>query len=869
MVLLAYDRRQLAPFIDNHDVTSIERIFLWQGDVRILLAIVKYMEDKMNVDHDTGVVGVPAIVLVEDNIRYYSSFLPVIYTELVKHSQSLMPEGLNLTDKLMRIRARPKILLSDHYEEAWDYVRRFPDDILGIISDIQFPRDGASRADAGVQLARAVRAVRPDVPIMLQSSRKENEAEARSVGASFLLKGSPLLLNHVREFMVESLRIGDFVFRLPDGTEIGHASDLKNLEHMLEKVPAESVAYHGERNDFSTWLKVRTELRLAAKLQPRKVSDYATLEDLRVSVIESIAEYREERNRGQVVDFDRNTFDASASFYRIGGGSLGGKARGIAFVNNLLSQFHIEREFPGVTVSVPTSVVIGTDVFDRFMEDNKLADFAIQCESDDELTKRFQAATFTRELKKDLKVFLDRARYPLAVRSSSLLEDSQHHPFAGVYETYMLANNHRKLETRLQQLLTAVKRVYASTFSSSAKIYLESTQYRLEEEKMAVMIQRVVGSPHGERFYPDFAGAARSYNFYPTPPAKNDDGIVAVALGLGKTVEEGGSAIRFSPKFPRHVPIELPAILKTAQRDFYAIDLRQTDRVELASWELDSAETDGTLAAIASTYSAENDALYDGVSRPGPRVVTFAPLLKHGLFPLAEILETLLAIGGEGTRAPVEIEFAVNLTPAPDGRREFGFLQLRPMVLAQELEEIEIGDVDDSQTICHSGSVLGNGLLTDLKDAIVVDYHRFERKESRRTADTVGQMGRALHAENKPYVLIGVGRWGSREPYLGIPVNWSQIAGARVIVEAGFRDFRVTPSQGTHFFQNLISNNVGYFTVNPAEGEGYLDWDWLAVQEAVAEEGPVRHLRFDAPVVVKMDGRRNEGVILKPEKVLI
>ena len=869
VVLLAYDRRQLAQFIDNYDVTSIERIFLWQGDVRILLAIVKYMEDKMNVDHDTGIVGVPAIVLIEDNIRYYSSFLPVIYTELVKHSHSLMPEGLNLTDKLMRIRARPKILLSDHYEEAWDYFHRFPNDILGIISDIQFPRDGAARADAGVQLARAVRAVRPDVPIMLQSSRKENETEARSVGASFLLKGSPLLLNHVREFMVESLRIGDFVFRLPDGTEIGHASDLKTLEHMLEKVPAESIAYHGERNDFSTWLKARTELQLAAKLRPLKVSDYATLEDLRTSVIKSIAEYREERYRGQVVDFDRNTFDASASFYRVGGGSLGGKARGIAFVNNLLSQFHIEREFPGVTVSVPTSMVIGTEVFDRFIEDNDLADFAIQCDRDDELDKRFQAATFTRELKKDLKVFLDRARYPLAVRSSSLLEDSQHHPFAGVYETYMLANNHRRLETRLEQLLTAVKRVYASTFSSSAKIYLESTQYRLEEEKMAVIIQRVVGSPHGERFYPDFAGAARSYNFYPTPPAKNDDGMVAVALGLGKTVEEGGSAIRFSPKFPRHVPIELPAILKTSQRYFYAIDLRQTDRVELASWELDSAETDGTLAAVASTYSAENHALYDGVSRAGPRVVTFAPLLKHGLFPLAEILETLLAIGGEGTRAPVDIEFAVNLTPTPDGRREFGFLQMRPMVLAQELEEIEIGDVDDSETICHSPSVLGNGLLTDLKDAIVVDYHRFERKESRRTADTVGQMGRALHAANRPYVLIGVGRWGSREPYLGIPVNWSQIAGARVIVEAGFRDFRVTPSQGTHFFQNLISSNVGYFTVNPAEGEGFLDWDWLAKQEAVAEEGPVRHVRFDAPLVVKMDGRRNEGVILKPEKVLI
>lgn len=865
VVVLAYDRRALVRFLDKHDISPIERIFLWQGDVRILLAIVKYMEDKMNVDHDTGVVGVPAIILVEDNIRYYSSFLPVIYTELVKHSQSLMPEGLNLTDKLMRIRARPKILLSDHYEEAWSYFERFSENILGIISDIQFARGGEPQRDAGVQLAKAAREVRPDVPIMLQSSRRENEAEARSVGASFLLKGSPLLLFHVREFMVESLRIGDFVFRLPDGTEIGHASDLKTIEQMLHDVPAESVAYHGERNDFSTWLKARTELGLAAKLRPRKVSDYATLEDLRQSIIDAIAEYRRERNRGQVIDFDRNTFDATASFYRIGGGSLGGKARGIAFINNLLNQYHVDRQFPGVGVCVPTTVVIGTEVFDRFMEDNHLSDFAIRCEDEDELQRRFQAAKFSRELEKDLKVFLDRARYPLAVRSSSLLEDSQNQPFAGVYETYMLANNHRQLTMRLEQLLAAVKRVYASTFSSSARIYLQTTQYRLEEEKMAVIIQRVVGSQHAERFYPDFAGSARSYNFYPTAPAKSEDGIAAVALGLGKTVEEGGSAVRFSPKYPRHVVTDLPAALKTSQQSFYAIDLRHTHRLELGTWDLDAAEADGTLDSVASTYSAENDALYDGVARDGARVVTFAPLLKHGVFPLAKILEALLEMGVEGTRSPVELEFAVNLSSDGDGRQDFGFLQLRPLVLAQELEQVEIGPIEEDATICHSTSVLGNGRLANLHDVIVVDYERFERKDSRGAADAVGKMGGVLREAGRPYILIGVGRWGSREPFLGIPVIWSQIAGARVIVEAGFKDFRVTPSQGTHFFQNLISNNVGYFTVNPAQGEGYVDWDWLAEQDAEAEEGAVRHLRFANPLVVIMDGKHQEGVILKPE----
>ena len=869
VILLAYDRRELSQFIEKNDVSTIERVFLWQGDVRILLAIVKYMEDRMNVAHDTGVVGVPAIVLVEDNIRYYSSFLPVIYTELVKHSQSLMPEGLNLSDKLMRIRARPKILLCDHYEEAWEHFSRYSDEILGIISDIQFPKDGEKCRDAGVRFAKAVRAIRPDVPIMLQSSHQENAAKAEGVGASFLLKGSPQLLHQVRRFMVESLRIGDFVFRLPDGTQLGRASDLKTLAHMLETVPAESLAYHGERNDFSTWLKARTEFHLAKKLRPRKVSDFATLEELRDTVVRAIAEHRKERNRGLVVDFDRSTFDATASFYRIGGGSLGGKARGIAFVNNLLNQNHIDRHFPGVSILVPTTVVIGTEVFDRFIEDNDFWAFASESEDDAEIERRFRKASFPRELRKDLKVFLDRAHYPLAVRSSSLLEDSPYHPFAGVYETYMVPNNHPSLNVRLEQLMTAVKRVYASTFSSRAKTFLDATQYRLEEEKMAVIIQKIIGTAHGNRFYPDISGAARSHNFYPTAPAKGEDGIAAVALGLGKTVEEGGSCVRFSPKYPRHVPMSLPEDIETSQHSFYAVELTGDGRrdvvADLVQWGLDAAEEDGTLAQVASTYSTENDVLYDGVSRDGARVITFAPVLKHDLFPLAEILEALLEIGEKGTRGPVELEFAVNLTPTREGAREFGFLQLRPLALAQELDDVDLGSVAEATLICRSKSVLGHGHLEELKDIVVVDYHRFERKDSRHTAEIVSQLNAALQAKDRPYILIGVGRWGSREPYLGIPVTWSQVAGARVIVEAGFRDFRVTPSQGTHFFQNLISNNVGYFTVNPEETGGLLDWDWLAQLPASYEDGTVRHLRLDAPAVVKMNGKRHEGIILKPE----
>ena len=869
VVLLAHDQRALHRFTSTQDVSPLERIFLWQGDVRILLAIVKYLEDKLNVAHDTGVAGVPVVILVEDDVRYYSSFLPLLYSELVKHSLSLMPEGLNLSDKLMRIRARPKVLLCDHYEEAWQCFDRYADEVLGIVSDMRFPRDGDVDPLAGLSFGRAVRERRPDVPIMLQSSRAENEAHAKDIGASFLLKRSRFLLGRLRSFMSESLRIGDFVFRLPDGTVIDRASDLRSLEQKLQDVPAESLAFHGQRNDFSTWLKARTEFDLAERLRPRKVSDYETVEELRASVIQSIAEYRHERNRGEIVDFDRRLFDGSASFYRIGGGSLGGKARGIAFVNNLLNEYHVDGRFPDVHVFVPTSVVLATDVFDRFLEENHLADFAIDCEREDVLHDTFQAATFPEEVVEELRVLLQRARYPLAVRSSSLLEDSQYQPFAGVYDTFMLPNNDARLNVRLERLLSAVKAVYASTFSHRARSYIQQTPYRLEEEKMAVIIQRVVGEQHGSRFYPTLSGSARSHNVYPMAPAGREDGIAAVALGLGKSVVEGCNCVRFSPNYPKHIPGSAASRIESSQRDFYALDLDRGESDGPIRYGIDAAETDGSLASVASTYSADNAALFDGVSRVGTRVVTFAPVLNHGLFPLAPILQTLLAMGVEGTRSAVELEFAANVRGGgahPD-RGDFAFLQLRPLQLSEELEPVEIGDERDADVLCRSTKVLGNGRIDDLYDIVVVNYERFERKDSAETAGEVGRLNGRLAAENRPYLLIGVGRWGSREPTLGIPVYWSQITGARVIIEAGFRDLRVTPSQGTHFFQNLIANRVGYFTVNPEDGDGTLDWKWLLERSPNSDRASVRHLQFDRPVIAKMDGERNKGVVLKPGAV--
>jgi CheY-like chemotaxis protein len=871
VVVLAYDNRELNEFMRKHDVSDIEQLFLWQGDARILLAIVKYVEDKRNVHRDTGAIGVQSVIVIEDNVRFYSSFLPVIYTELVKQSQNVLAEGMNLSQKVLRMRARPKILLCDTYEEAWNYFTTYRDDILGIISDIQFPRDGKLTPQAGVEFARQVREVRPDVPIMLQSSLPRNEALALAVGADFLLKGSPVLLEDLRRFMRRNFAFGDFVFRLPDGSEVGRASDLRGLEKMFRTVPVESLAYHGERNHFSNWLKARAEFALADKLRPRKVTDYPSLEELRRIVSEAIRDYRLERDRAVVADFDREHFDASIDLYRIGGGSLGGKARGLAFANFLLNSYPPAQRFTDVRVSVPPSVVLGTDVFDRFLDENELREFAIEVRDDAEIQRRFQEAPFPKDILEDLTAYLRVVRYPVAVRSSSLLEDSPYQPFAGIYETFMLPNNEASLKTRLERLVAAVKMVYASTFSEHAKAYLDATPYRLEEEKMAVIVQKIVGAVHGNRLYPDFSGVARSHNFYPTGPTRYEDGIAAVALGLGRTVVEGETCLRFCPRYPQHLVqfSSVDDVLKNSQRTFYALQLEGngvTPEWAVHRFGLETAEEDGTLASLVSTYSHENDAVYDGLSRPGTRLVSFAPILKHAVFPLAELLCFLLELGAWGTSSNVEIEFAVNLSTPPGEPKEFGFLQMRPQAVAHEVEDLALEDVEDDRVICRSPSVLGNG-RHDLKDLVVVDYRSFDRARSREAAREVAQFNAKLARDGRSYLLLGVGRWGSNDPWLGIPVTWDQIAGVRVIVESGFRDFRVTPSQGTHFFQNLTSCNVGYFTVNPEAGDGVIDWDWLDRQAAAAEGDFFRHLRFEEPVAVLMNGKRQEGVILKPENL--
>jgi CheY-like chemotaxis protein len=869
VILLAFGNRELEDVIAHGELSGIERVFLWQGDTRILLAMVKCVEDRLNVEHDTRSAGVQVILLIEDNVRYYSSFLPTVYAELLHHSRRLIAEGLNLSQKILRMRARPKILLCGCFEEAWELFTRYQEDILGVVSDVEFPRQGRWSAEAGLDFAARVKGLWPDVPVLLQSSRPENEPLARQAGAEFLLKGSPVLLNDLRRFMLANFGFGDFVFRHPDGREVDRATDLRSLEEALQRVPEESVAYHAERNHFSKWLKARTEFALAHDLRPQQVSDFATVEALRQTLIRAIADYRQQREQVLVADFDHGSFDGSGDMYRLGGGSLGGKARGLAFVRRLLADSGLRRAFPGVTIHVPPALVLGTDVFDRFLDENELRDFAIAEEDESLLLSRFLEAPFPAAVSDDLLAFLRHARHPLAVRSSSILEDSQHQPFAGVYQTLMLANARASAEARLEPVIEAIKRVYASTFSRQAKSFIRSTPYRLEEEKMAVILQRVVGRAHAGRFYPDFAGVARSRNDYATPPLQSEDGIAAVALGLGRLVVEGGNCLRFCPRHPRHAVQFASAreLLKGSQRVFWAVDLEgrqaRDDPADEALYGLDAAEADGTLAPLASTYSAENDAVYDGISRSGARLVSFAPVLKQGAFPLAEILDGLLGLGAWGMGGPVEIEFAVNLATGAEAGAEFGVLQMRPLAPSRAAHAVDVAGIDGERVLCRSESVLGSGRVEELHDVVLVERSRFERARSRQVAQELARFNAELTSEGVRYLLIGVGRWGSADPWLGIPVTWEQISGARVIVEAGFADLSVAPSQGTHFFQHLSSFDVGYFTVNPEAGDGFVDWDWLAAQPALRETSCVRHLRFDRPLVVRMDGGSHSGIITK------
>jgi hypothetical protein len=767
------------------------------------------------------------------------------------------------------MRARPKILLTTTYEEAWDAYRAYREVVLGVISDVRFPRNGALDPEAGVELIRAIREEDPYVPLVLQSSEEHFRETAHFLGATFLHKRSPTLLKEFRRFMLDHLGFGDFVFRLPDGTEVGRAGDIRTLVDLLETAPRESLQFHGRLNHFSNWLMARTEFGAANALRHKRVTDFQDVEEMRTFLRSTLQTHRAQTRRGLVEDFDGERFDANTRFVRIGGGSLGGKGRGLAFTHEVLSRYEIENHFPDMRVFVPASAVVGTDVFDEFLDANNLLEFALREPDDRRILRRFLAAHLDKAVVRDLATFLDVVRYPIAVRSSSLLEDSHFQPFAGIYFTHMLPNVHEDREVRLQQLLDAIKFIYASTFFRNAKAYIATTPNRMEEEKMAIVIQQIIGRRCGDFVYPHVSGVASSLNFYPVGRMTPEDGIASVALGLGKTVVEGGRTVRFSPPYPESLPqfSVTEDILENAQRDFWALDVtRAPDFFEpdsnLARRDLHDAEKDGMLWPVGSTYSHENDTVVDGISRAGTRLVTFAPLLKGQVAPFAEVIRLLLDMGERGLSGPAEIEFALNLEPEGGGPKEFAFLQIRPIAAVDTGLDAPHLDYEEKDLLVRSSDALGNGRIADVHDVIVVRPETFAREHTVEIAGDVGRMNDRLRAEGRHCILIGPGRWGTADRWLGIPVQWAQISQARAIVECDLEDLIVEPSQGTHFFQNMTSYGIAYLHVY-ARTHGFLDREWLDSLPAEEQTPWVRLIRLEEPLEILVDGKKKEGVILK------
>ena len=873
VVLLAFHYKELEAIRDKGGDKAFDKTFFWNGESNIFLAIIKYVEDSLNVEADTALIGVRVIILVENSVRFYSAFLPLIYAEILRQTSDVMLESINSANRLLRMRARPKILLAENYEEALALFKKYKKYLLGVISDVQFSRGGKNDESAGIHLVAAIRREASDLPVLLQSSDDAMAARAEAQNASFLNKKSPRLLNELSNFIKENFGFGDFIFRLPDGTEFDRARSFRELEKCVEQVDIRSLLFHAEKNHFSIWLMARTEFDLAARLRARNVSEFNDPVEVRTYLVKTLKDFRHERQRGKVTDFSRSKYDGQAEFIRIGEGSLGGKGRGLAFASNLINRYPVYSAFSGINISVPPSAVIGTGAFDQFMENNKLTEFALGDHSDEEIVAAFANATMPWELVEDLRAYLAVADYPLAVRSSSLLEDSHYQPFAGIFETHFLPNNHVLLQTRVERLIAAIKLVYASVYCRNSRHYIEATGNRSEEEKMALVLQKIVGKERDGYFYPMISGTARSYNFYSVGRIKPEEGIAYTALGLGKTIMEGENCLFFSPANPQVLPqFSNPQdFLRNTQREFFAVDMHdpsvfpeQGGEKGLIKLNISAAEKHGVLKYLGSTYSADNDRIYPGVGRKGTRLITFDPILKSRIFPLDEILQYLLELGSSAMNVPVEIEFAVEINPGPDKANEFWFLQIRPMMVESSVEDISVYDGENHQILCKSDQALSNGRIDDVRDIVFVRSDNFDRANMVHMADHIGRFNQAFSNEKKPYMLVGPGRWGTADRWLGIPTKWDQISSARVIVEAAYGDFVVEPSFGTHFFQNLITFQIGYLTINTTNEYNFFDWDWLNSIKPVSETEYVRHVRLEHPLNILIDGRSGKAVVFKP-----
>ncbi len=860
--------------IEHEDLSMFEYVFCWLGNTDLLLSIIKLIEDKMNLEHDVEEVGVQVIMLVEDSIRFYSSVLPYLFRFVLKQSQEFSTEALNPHQQTLRMRGRPKIVLVRSYEEAWTLYEKYANNMLGIITDVRFPRNGVTDPLAGIKLCRDVRSRDEFIPIIIQSSETENQVYAHRFNASFIDKNSKKMDIDLRQAVSDNFGFGDFVFRNPDTREeIARVRNLKELQNIIFAVPKESFLYHIRRNHISRWLYSRAIFPVAEFLKQISWDSLQDVDAHRQIIFDSIVRYRKVKNQGVVAIFKRDRFDRYSNFARIGEGSLGGKGRGLAFIDNMIKHHPEFDQFENAEVAIPKTVVLCTDVFDEFMDMNGLYQVALSDAPDDVILKYFLKAKLPDRLVEDFFALFDVVKSPIAIRSSSLLEDSHYQPFAGIYSTYMIPYLDDKYEM-LRMLSDAIKGVYASVYYRDSKAYMQATSNLIDQEKMAVILQEVVGNQYGDRFYPSMSGVARSLNYYPIGDEKPEEGTVSLALGLGKYIVDGGLTLRFSPYHPHQIlqTSEMEIALRETQTRFYALDMKNAgdnfsidDGFNLLKLPVKEAENDGSLRYIASTYDPYDQVIRDGYYPGGRKLITFANILQHDVFPLARVLQLVLANGQESMMRPVEIEFAVTLDRENGRSGTFYLLQIRPIVDSKEMLDEDLSQVKDEEVLLRSNNSLGHGVMDDICDVVYVKTEGYSASRNSLIASEIEELNRTFLESGKHYILIGPGRWGSSDTWLGIPVKWPHISAARVIVEAGLTNYRVDPSQGTHFFQNLTSFGVGYFTINAYCNDGVYNQDFLNSLPAAHETQYLRHVHFSHPLVVKMDGKKKMGVVMLPE----
>jgi len=848
---------------------NIDRVFVWNGESKVFFAMIKLLEDKINVENDTRVGLVRVLLLVEDSPQYYSRYLPLLYGIVMDQTRRIIDDvSTDELYKVLRLRARPKILLAANYEEAVEIINNYQDYMLCLITDVKYNRNGREYKDAGFELVSFVRETNADLPVIIQLSDPENLTRAYELRATFIDKNSESLSQDFKSFITHYLGFGNFIYRDKDGVQIAVAKSLREFENHLRTIPDESLLFHARKDHFSLWLMARGEIQVAKIINPAKVSDFQNATDLREYLIDVIRQFRNEQNRGKVIPFEESALLDEHNVVTLVPGSLGGKGRGLAFINTLIYNYDFNKHVPDINIKSPITSVIGTDEFEYFIERNRIREKITDFEDYNGIKKIFTSSVLTDTLIRRLRVLLKLINKPLAVRSSGLFEDSLSQPFAGIFETYLLPNNHPDMNVRLTQLMDAIKLVYASVYSPEARGYIEAINYKLDEEKMAIVLQEVVGNQYDDVYYPHISGVAQSYNYYPFAHMKPEEGFAVAALGLGKFVVDGGSAYRFSPIYPAVEILTPQDLYKNSQVKFLAVDLAKSDvnllegeMAGLREMEIDIAENHGTLRHLASVYDRENQRLVPGITTPGPRVINFSNVLKYDYCPMAKTIETVLDIVKEAMGTPVEIEFAIDLTRDKDYKTTFYLLQIKPLIGAELDYQVKMDEIKRNEIVLYSEKGMGNGLVDDITDVIYIDKEEFDKTKTREMVLEIEKLNHQMMKENRKYILIGPGRWGTRDRWIGIPVNWPQISHAKTIVETSLEGYPLDASSGSHFFHNVTSMNVGYFSVQPELGKSFIVYDLLKRQKLINKTDFFRHVRFDNALKIRMDGRKRLAVV--------